>query len=181
MASMIRSLLLVALALSAASASATEAKTGHAHGHGHGHAHDDDDAEAGHLAEGAGLRALHPWTNATRADAALVFVEIANRGAAPVTITGAASRVAASATLVGFRLVEGATIYDPVGALALDPGEEIDLEPRGLAIRLEGLTAALAEGGTVAVTLETDRGPLALAVAVESADAEAHSHAGHVH
>lgn len=142
-----------------------------------GHEHDDDHVAVADF----GLIATHAWTRATRATEALVFVELQNGAAATVTLTGARSPAARSATLVGFRSTGGATDHAPIPMLPLEPGAEIALVPFGLAIRLEGLTAPLAQGEEIAVTLLTDAGALALHVAVEAADATRHSHAGHAH
>lgn len=65
--------------------------------------------------------------------------------------------------------------------LPLDPGARFALAPRGVALRLEGLAAPLRRGDRFPVTIATGAGPLEVTVAVEPADAESHSHAGHAH
>jgi len=164
----------------------TEAEVGKAHEAGHDHnagePDGDDHADDDHVAAAPfGLVALHPWTRATAAREALVFVELENGAAGPVTLTGARSPAATSAEIVAFRLVDGVAAYAPIASLPLDPGAEITLAPFGLAIRLEGLSAPLARGARLPVTLLTDAGALDFVAEVEAADAGAHSHAGHGH
>ena len=168
----------LALCLALATGSAAAGQEA-AHGH-HDHAHETD-SDSAHLAEGAGLRALHAWTRATDAASALVFVEIENVSDHTVALKGAASEVAESGALVGFALVDGAPAHQPVGETEIAPGGEIDFEPFGLAIALDGLARPLAQGETFAVTLLTDHGTLEMTVEVEAADATQHSHAGHMH
>lgn len=165
--------LALCLALAAAAAPAGQEAA-------HGHA-DEPHGDSAHLAEGAGLRALHAWTRATDAASALVFVEIENVSDHAVALTGATSEVAQSGALVGFALVDGAPAHQPVGETGIAPGAEIAFEPFGLAIALEGLARPLAQGEAFAVTLLTDHGPLEMTVEVEAADATQHSHAGHMH
>lgn len=138
-------------------------------------------AAGGHVSEGAGLRAVHAWTRATSAREALVFVEIENLSDMRVTLTGGGAEIAGGGGLVGFRLVDGAPGYAPIEALPLDAGGDVVLAPNRLALRLAGLSATLAQGDSFAAVIETDRGPLPITVAVEAADADAHSHAGHAH
>ena len=164
----------------------TEADVGKAHEAGHDHdagePDGDDHADDDHVAAAPfGLVALHPWTRATAAREALVFVELENGAAGPVTLTGARSPAATSAGIVAFRLVDGVAAYAPIASLPLDPGAEITLAPFGLAIRLEGLSAPLTRGARLPVTLLTDAGALDFVAEVEAADARAHSHAGHSH
>lgn len=152
------------------------------HGHGAGQAHGDGHDDDGHVVVAPfGLVAVHPWTRATTAREALVFVELENAAAAPVTLTGARSPAARSAGIVGFRLVDGAATHAPIAALPLEPGADIAFAPFGLAIRLEGLAAPLTQGGRLPVTLLTDAGPLDIVAEIEAADAKTHSHAGHRH
>jgi periplasmic copper chaperone A len=182
--------LLCATLLATAPALAQHQSHGHAHGHDDeaAHAHEEaherdhgDGEDADHVAEGAGLRALHGWTRATRDGTALVFVELSNTSGGMVRVTGAESGIAARAELVGFRLEQGRETWSPVGAIDLGPDESVDLAPFGLAILLEGLTTPLEQGDTLDVDLLTAEGALAIAVEVEAADATQHSHAGHNH
>ena len=136
--------------------------------------------ESSHLAEIDGLRAVHAWTRATDAAETLVFVEIENRGEAAVTLDGVRAD-GLSAQLVGFRLVDGASAYEPVGSVPVAPGRDLLLEPDGLALRLSGLSAPLEEGDEVELELLTSLGALAIHVEVEAEGATDHGHAGHDH
>ena len=149
--------------------------------HGHAeedHAHAEDDA---HLFELGGFEVLHPWTRATKADEALVFMELINEGGDPVSIIGAETGAAETAALVGFQMSGGEGSYVPLDPVPVQPGREMDLSPDGLAIRLTGLRTDLAEGQHFDLTLITSNGKLEIEASVEAADATQHSHAGHAH
>ncbi|EPX85293.1 copper chaperone PCu(A)C [Salipiger mucosus] len=134
-----------------------------------------------HLSEGAGLRALHAWTPATTSDTAMVYVELENITAEPVTLDGAETGLAETAHLVGFELKNGEAVYTVLPPMPLAPGREMHLEPEGMAIRLTGLARGLAEGETFEMHLETSLGEIGLFVSVEAANAGHHGHAGHTH
>jgi len=149
----------------------------------HGEEHDahGEEEQSDHVSEGAGVRVVHGWTRATRGDTALIFAEIENRSEGEVLLTGAETAIAESAQLVGFQVKDGALSYAPLPAVPLAAGREMELAPNGLAIRLNDLSRRLAEGDTVDVTLTFDTGAVAVHVAVESANATQHGHAGHQH
>lgn len=142
------------------------------------HDHDEQDT---HLAVMDGVEVLHPWTNAGTGPMALIFAEVENTGDTALTLLGAESDDATSAELVGFMLKDGSENYQVIPMLEIAPGRELDLAPRGVAIRLNGLTTPRTEGDEIEIHLLTDRGELALHVAVEAEDAMKHSHAGHAH
>lgn len=176
----------LALGLFSAAAYAPQPRAAQDHGHGHDHAHDHaehdhEDEFADHVAEGAGLRAVHAWARATREPAALVFVDLENVSSHAVTVTGARSAHAQGAELVGFRLVDGATRHDAVGPVPIDAGGAINFTPFGLAIRLTGLNGPLTQGETFVTTLVTDHGEVDMVVEIEAVNAVQHSHAGHQH
>nr|WP_319390000.1 copper chaperone PCu(A)C [uncultured Cohaesibacter sp.] len=141
----------------------------------HGHEHDD------HVSELAGFRAVHAWTRATGSDTALIFMELENGNAAPVTISGGESAMAASARLVGFALKNGQEVWQDIPAVPIKPGHALHLEPHGLALMLSGLSAPLKEGDELMARLHTSLGNLDLHVEIEDAKATHHSHAGHNH
>lgn len=112
----------------------------HDHGEPHeaSHAHGDVDAAdefPEHLAAGAGLRALHGWTRATRSSKALVFVELSNISDGVVRLTGAESPIASKAELVGFQLVDGAQTWEAIGPIDLEANASVTLAPFGCAFR----------------------------------------------
>lgn len=134
-----------------------------------------------HVSELAGLRAIHAWTRATDGDTALVFVEIENRSEATVVLEGGESAAAASADLVGFQMTDGRPEYVTLPKMPIAAGRELVLEPEGLALRLSGLGAPLAQGDEIEMELEFDVGHMDVHVAVEAENATRHSHAGHAH
>lgn len=137
--------------------------------------------EPDHVFDIGGLEILHPWTQATTRDHAAVFMEVHNEGTDPVEILGARMDGGPQGELVGFRLKDGEMGFDPLPAIPVAPGSHLEFTPDGLAIRFEGLTAPLVEGGHWEVILSTSAGELALDVAIEPANARTHSHAGHGH
>jgi len=150
----------------------------HEDAHGHEAATDD---HGDHLAERDGFRVVHGWTNAGSGDRALVFMEFQNTGTDTVTVTGAEAEIAGSATLVGFRLLDGAPTYEHLPSVPLSAGRKMQLAPNGLAIELHGLEKPLHEGDHFDLELHTSIGQIDVHVDVEAADAMQHSHAGHAH
>lgn len=140
-----------------------------------------EDHDDHHVSELNGVRAVHAWTRATGGDTALVFVDIENGSDAIVLIEGGHSEDAATVELVGFRLKDGEPVYEPVGSVPVGPGNEMQLAPERLALRLSGLRQPLAEGGEFELEIVLDIGEIDVHVAVEAADATQHSHAGHSH
>lgn len=140
-----------------------------------------EDEHSHHVSELNGLKAVHAWTRATAEDHALVFVEIENGTDKEVKLLGGEADIAKSVELVGFQLVNGTGVYTPLPQVPLTAGTEMDLEPEGLALRLEGLTGKLVEGSEFEMEIEFDTGHMDIHVEVEKADAKTHSHAGHSH
>ncbi|WP_051373234.1 copper chaperone PCu(A)C [Spiribacter curvatus] len=134
-----------------------------------------------HLAVSDQLRVLHGWTRATDHDHARVFMEIENIADAPVRLTGGRSPIAANVELVGFSLVEGEGVYEPVSDVPVMPGRDLVLAPQALALALEDIEGPLIEGSAFPLALTTDRGRVEMTIVVEAADAQQHSHAGHAH
>ncbi|WP_119309372.1 copper chaperone PCu(A)C [Cohaesibacter haloalkalitolerans] len=141
------------------------------------HDHDHDD----HVSELAGFRAVHAWARATGSNSALIFMELENGSAAPVTISGGESTMAASARLVGFALKNGREVWQDIPGVPIKPGHALHLEPHGLALLLGGLSTQLKEGDELKARLHTSLGDLDLHVEIEGANATHHSHAGHSH
>lgn len=140
-----------------------------------------DTAEPAHVSEIDGLEILHPWTNATDRDHALLFMELHNEGDAPVEIIGARLETGREGQLVGARMQDGEMVLDPLPPIPVAPGRHLDLTPDGLAIRLDGLEAPLEEGHHWEVILLTSAGSVEIDVKIEPEDARAHGHAGHAH
>ena len=154
-----------------------------AEGDDHDHDHDDHghEEETSHKATLGDVELLHAWTTETDDDTALIYVEIENGGDAPVTLIGAESDIAASVELVGFQLKDGADHYEPLGEVAIAAGSHLDLEPRGVAFLMTGLTEHLHEDEEFEFHVIFDTGEAAMIGQVEAADATQHSHAGHNH
>lgn len=157
-----------------------ESEYGEEH-HDETHGDHDDHGGEDHVSEADGVRAVHAWTNATRDGHAQVYVEIENTSDAEVRLLGAEAENAESAALVGFTLVDGEPSFVELPGMPIAAGGEVVLAPNGLAIDLEGLSADLEEGDSFEMELEFDFGHLDVVVAVESAGATQHSHAGHQH
>lgn len=167
--------LLLALLLVAPLAMPAAAQEHEEHGHEAGH------DESHHVSEIAGVRILHAWTRATDGAEALVFMEIDNRSDGEIVVEGGESDAAETVELVGFRLVNGAPVYEPLPSMPVGAGKEMQLAPNGLAFRLGGLREPLHQGDEFEMEVELDGGHVDVFVAVEAADARQHSHAGHQH
>ncbi|KNG92431.1 copper chaperone PCu(A)C [Pseudaestuariivita atlantica] len=127
-----------------------------------------------------GLHVGEGWMAATEGQVARAFVEIHNEGDAPV-ILHAFRADWADAALVGAPVkADGRDV--PLDDYMLLPGEELDMEPEGVFIRLTDLTVPLAEGTEADVTLILSTGTeIAITIQVEGENAETESHAGHDH
>jgi len=146
----------------------------HDHDHDHG-------GESSHKAELGAVELLHAWTAETDGDTALVYVEIENAGDSAVTLIGAEADIAARVELVGFQLKDGAESYEPLDALPIAAGAHLDLEPRGVAFLMTGLSEHLHQNDDFELHIIFDAGEVKMIGQVEAADATQHSHAGHNH
>lgn len=143
-----------------------------------GHAsHDDHHDHSEHVAEADGVTLLHGWARATHSSEGFAFVEIRNTGTQHLHLIGAESSIAAQALLVGHSL--NGWIDVPEAEIA--PGDQLDMAPDGLAIRLTGLTEELHENDVFQIHLLFEGGELEFDVLVEPANAAQHRHAGHQH
>lgn len=158
------------------------AEAGHSNGHDDhaGHDHDDHENDS-HLSELAGFRVIHGWTNATTQNGTLVFMDLENTRSETIVLTGAEADIAAQATLVGFRLVDGEPAYETLPSVPLAAGRKMALAPNGLAIELTGLSRDLHAGDHFDIELHTSLGHVEVHIDVEPAGATQHSHAGHAH
>ncbi|APG95467.1 copper chaperone PCu(A)C [Sinorhizobium americanum] len=134
-----------------------------------------------HVAAMGDIRVVHPWARAADAGGStLVFMDIENAGG-PVRLTRVRTDVAERAELVGI-VMEGTELTTAaVGAIDVPVGE-VQLDPGGLAIKLDGLSQELAVGDGIEMVLSFEPGgELTVHSEVEPADAREHSHAGHSH
>lgn len=143
--------------------------------------HGEHGEQSEHLTVTEHLRVLHGWTQATDHEHARIFMAIENIGDETVRITGGRSEIGEQTHLVGFSMVNGQAQYERLDAVPVMPNRMLNLEPRGLALAVEGLSQPLAKGDSFPLTLTTDHGDIAMIIAVEAADAKQHSHAGHAH
>lgn len=141
----------------------------------------DDHDHDHHVAQEAGIRAVHAWTNATRASTALVFVDITNSTDAPVNLIGAKTDIAASARLVALENAGGVLGLQPIPHMPVPAGTTVHLGLDGLAIELASMTTRLTEGAHFDLHLLFDGIELPVVVEIESETARQHSHAGHAH
>jgi copper(I)-binding protein len=137
--------------------------------------------EHAHLTEAEGLRIVHAWTRATREGEAFVFAEIENRGAAERILTGGEAEGAAKGEIVGFGYENGSPVWTLLPGVPVISGGDLHLEPDVLALRLDGLSAPLAEGGHLDLVFVFDGLEIAAEAEIRNADAREHSHAGHSH
>ncbi|SIT12843.1 copper chaperone PCu(A)C [Paracoccus saliphilus] len=143
------------------------------------HRHDQDEHE--HVAEAAGIRAVHAWVNATAASEAMVYLDLENTSDEPVTLTSASTDIASSARIVGLSNSGGKLRFEPIQQMPIAPGTRMTFAPNELAIQLKGLTQRLEEHDTFPVTLNLAGPQLEIVVEVHSATAIQHSHMGHQH
>jgi len=137
--------------------------------------------DAQHLFVIGGLEVLHPWTPEPSGSDAFLYMELLNKGRAPVQILSAQTPDGIYGTMVGFVMRSGEMGFEPLPALPIGAGQRLDFEPDVLAIRFDSPETPLREGDLWEVVLQTSAGTLPLLVAVESKDARQHSHAGHSH
>ncbi|WP_319529979.1 copper chaperone PCu(A)C [uncultured Cohaesibacter sp.] len=150
------------------------------HEHAHEEAgHEDHDH---HVSELKGLRSVHAWTRAAhKGEDALVFVELQNHSGEDAAFKGGEFDHAVSVELVGFVLKDGKDTYVPVPGMPLKAGQELHLEPKGLALRLNGIEEDFHKGESFEMHFVFERGEMEVDVLIEAEDAKQHSHAGHMH
>lgn len=128
----------------------------------------------------------HPWARATPpgANVAGGFMEITNTGDAPDRLFGGSSAMAERVEIHSMDMADGVMRMRPLAdGLEIPSGESVSLAPGGLHIMLIGLTAPLAEGDSVPVTLMFEHaGSVDIELSVDAAGAGADdggSHANH--
>lgn len=120
----------------------------------------------------------HPWTRVAGANGTGAgYLSIRNNGAVPDRLLGA-STPAARAVEMHTMLQDGEVMrMRPVTEIPVAPGATVTLAPGGLHIMLLGLTAPLALGGDVPLTLRFERaGEVTVQLRVQAAGARQHSH-----
>jgi hypothetical protein len=138
-------------------------------------------AEPGYTATIGSLKVENVWARATRAKDAEVFLAIENDGAADRLIA-ASTPVARQVEIHGFAMIGSKPGSRLLGPIALPAGKELELEPKGVFLKLIGLDRRLAKGDEfeLALTFE-NAGTGRVKVEVEAANATKSGHAGHNH
>lgn len=116
----------------------------------------------GRAAAPGGVDVHGAWVRPTGGPTAAAYLTLVNRTTAPVTLTGARTPAAASATLHESR-TEGTGMAAmahmlPLAAITVAPGDSAVLAPGGRHLMLEALRAPLVVGGHVPLTVVTSTG-----------------------
>jgi copper(I)-binding protein len=98
--------------------------------------------------ENVWVRALPPFQPNTAA-----YLTLVNRGDVAIAIVGASSNVAKKVELHTTRKVDGLMRMEPLQALAVAPGERVELAPGGTHLMLLGLAYMPAPGDDVQLCL----------------------------
>lgn len=122
------------------------------------------------------LRAAHlivtaPWSRPTPpgASVGVVYLAIRNSGSISDRLVGAATPIAAEATIHETREVGGVMEMRAVDAVDIAPGKTVRLEPSGLHLMLTGLKRPLRPGMRFPVRLRFERaGKLTVMVLVRA-------------
>ncbi|MBR0655245.1 copper chaperone PCu(A)C [Plastoroseomonas arctica] len=120
----------------------------------------------------------HPWTRAAGANGTGAgYLSIRNGGAAADRLLGASTPAARTVELHTMSREGEVMRMRPVTDIALPSGQTVTLAPGGLHIMLIGLTAPLAVGGEVPLTLRFERaGEVTVRLAVQAAGARQPAH-----
>ena len=106
------------------------------------------------FADEAGIQVDHVWARAAPAGhEGAVYLTITDGGAAPDTLTGVTTPVAAEAALHQSIDDHGVMKMRPVGPLPIEPGKPVTLAPGGYHIMLSELKRSLKQGDSFPITL----------------------------
>ncbi|CAH0290250.1 copper chaperone PCu(A)C [Roseomonas sp. CECT 9278] len=121
---------------------------------------------------------LHPWTRAAGANGnGAGFLRLRNGGAQPDRLLSASTPAARVVELHTMERDGDVMRMRPVQAIPVAPGQTVELRPGGFHIMLIGLTAPMAQGGRVPLTLRFERaGEVQVELAVEAAGARGSGH-----
>ena len=112
--------------------------------------------------ESAGtVKIIDAWTMATPpgANVGAGYMKILNEGSAPIRLVGGETPAAASVEVHMMAMEDGVMRMRPAsGGLEIPAGQSVELRPGGYHLMLIGLTAPLAEGGSVPIALLFDGG-----------------------
>jgi hypothetical protein len=133
---------------------------------------------AAHDYSAGDLTILHPWTRAAGAEGnGAGFLRLRNGGAQPDRLLSAATPAARVVELHTMERDGDVMRMRPVRDILVAPGATVELRPGGFHIMLIGLTAPMAQGGRVPLTLRFERaGEVQVELAVEAAGARGSGH-----
>lgn len=122
----------------------------------------------------------HPWTRAAGANGnGAGFMRLRNTGAAADRLLSASTPAARVVELHMMERDGDVMRMRPVQDIPIPPGETVTLQPGGLHVMLIGLTAEMARGARVPLTLRFERaGEVRVELAVQAAGARG---SGHTH
>lgn len=132
-------------------------------------------------ADGGTVKIEDAWVR-VQGDAAgmsAAYFTLCNAGSSPVTIEGLSTPAAGIVELhETTRDANGVVSMAPTGPITLVPGEMLAFEPGGKHAMLMSLAAPIADGASIALTLELGDGKTvtAEAAARSATDAAAHKH-----
>jgi periplasmic copper chaperone A len=126
------------------------------------------------FADQAGIQVDHVWARAAPAGhEGAVYLTITDGGAAPDTLTGVTTPVAAEAAVHQSIEDHGVMKMRPVGPLPIEPGRPVTLAPGGYHIMLSGLKQSLKQGDSFPITLSFAKaGPVTATATVAKAGAK---------
>ncbi|MEZ5574039.1 MAG: copper chaperone PCu(A)C [Halioglobus sp.] len=126
--------------------------------------------------ENVWVRAMPPFqTNSAG------YLTLTNRGDTAIAIVGASSNVAEKVELHTTRKVDGLMRMEPLEALAVAPGERVELAPGGMHLMMFGLAFRLVPDDDVRLCLQLASGDEVCADADVRKNAEAPDSADHQH
>ncbi len=121
-----------------------------------------------------------PWTRAAGANGnGAGFLRMRNGGTQPDRLLSASTPAARVVELHTMERDGDVMRMRPVQAIAVAPGQTVELRPGGFHIMMIGLTAPMTQGGRVPLTLRFERaGEVQVELAVQAAGARGSGH-GH--
>jgi copper(I)-binding protein len=119
------------------------------------------------------LTILHPWTRAAGANGnGAGFLRLRNGGTQPDRLISASTPAARVVELHTMERDGDVMRMRPVRDIVVAPGATVELRPGSFHIMMIGLTAPMAQGGRVPLTLRFERaGEVQVELAVEAAGA----------
>lgn len=138
--------------------------------------------DEGHVARVGDLEIVHAWARASHGPDGAVYMSIHNGGQSEDRLLGGQAEIAEAVEVHGATMRDGLMTSQPIGAMPIPGGADLELEPAAVFLKLVGRREPLLEGGHFDTVIEFERaGSAEVEVSIEAADATEHSHAGHRH